>query len=313
LLATVLGACAAPSPPLPPAVLYGLEAQLPTIERVQLRGAGGATLVTLERGEHAWTVAERGGWPADRMALRTLLADAAGARALESRTDQPDKHARIGVEDIAAADAAGVEVRLEGDGWAHALVVGEAPLSGRGRFVRVAGTPQSWLTDRPFAVAREPVAWLDTRLLDVPLPQVVAVQSRDAEGHAFTLEHREDRFRITDLPNAAMGDSYRGDTLAGVLGDLRLEDVAADDGATAERTVRFALHDGSAWELDAWRVDGRYWVRVRACTGVMVCAAPARFANRRFLLPAHVAPRLLLTREAILADEEPAMAEAPAP
>jgi hypothetical protein len=295
-----LAACAPRIDAPPPRVLDGLVEQLPAIEHVTLRGAGGGAVVTLDRQAGGWTVRERGGWPADRAQVRDLLADAAGARRIEAKTDRVDRHARLGVEDVVSPDAAGIEVVFDGAHGTRALLVGKAPPAGTGRFVRVAGERQAWRTDRGFKFARTPTEWLNTRLLQVPLPYVLAVHSRDAAGHAFELRHVEDRFRIADLPPAAMGDSYRGDTLAGVLTDLRLDDVAADDGSAAERSVRFDLRNGSAIELDAWRVDGRLWVRVRECEADARCLAPERLRGRRFLLPDHVAPHLLLTRDAIL-------------
>jgi hypothetical protein len=308
LAVLALGACVrqAPDPADASApLLPGFATKLPTLETIELRTAGDRVAVTLERGEHGWTVRERTGWPADPALVRTLLEDLATARRIEAKTAKPERHARIGVDPVASPDAAGVEVRLRGKDWSEAVVVGDAPPAGDGRFVRVAAQGQAWRVDKPFAIAREPAAWLDTRLFDVPLARIAGVHSFDASGHAFALAHRDDRFRIVDAPSAAMGDSYRGDTLAGVLGDLRLEDVAVDDGRAAERTVDFTFDGNWRLRLEAWRVDGRVWVRVRECPGaenksLADCAVSPRWHARRFLLPAHVTPQLLLTRDQIL-------------
>jgi len=301
LLGVALAACA-PRAPEPGPLLPGLAGQLPGIESIELRGAGDGVVATLERGADGWRVRERDGWRADRKLVRALLADLAGARRTEPRTDRPDKYARIGVEPLDAAEptSAVVEVRMRGNGWERSLLVGEVPRAGLGRFVRVTDEPQAWLVDRDFAFPRTPEGWLDTRLVQVPIAFVVGVDSRDDAGHAFALDHRDDRFRVAGLPSAAMGDSYRGDELAGVLEDLRLADVAADTGQAAERTVRFTLRDATALEFQAFRIDGRAWVRVRECRGE-ACAARAEHAGRRFLLPPHLAVRLLLTRDQVLA------------
>jgi hypothetical protein len=310
LAAFALAACT-PQATEPMPVLPGLQAKLGTIAAVELRGPGNTTLVTLERAPDGWRVRERTGWRADRAALVRLLADLAGARREEPRTAQPEKYPRIGVEPVAdaAPDSSGVEVDARGAGWDYALVVGTAPPTGRGRYVRVPTEPGAWLTRPDFAFPRTPAGWLDTHLLDEPLAHVEYVQSRDAAGHAFEIVHRDDRFRIADAPSAAMGDSYEGDKLAGALEGLRLEDVAADDGAAAERVVRFGLRDDRVLQLEAWRVEGRVWARVLECDAGG-CAPRGRFEGRRFLLPAHAAAKLLLTREQILSPDAP---QAPPP
>jgi hypothetical protein len=299
-------ACAPRAPEAPAAsgpLLPGLATRLPTLQSIELRTAGDRVAVTLQRAKPGWTVRERTGWPADPALVRTLLEDLAAARRAEARTARPDRYARIGVEAVAGADAGGIEARLHGRGWDEAVVVGDAPPLGGGRFARRAAEAQAWLVDRPLALPREPAAWLDTRLFDVPLARVAGVRSFDAAGHAFELAHRDDRFRVVDAPSAAMGDSYRGDALAGVLEQLHLDDVAADDGAAAERTVYFTLVDGAQVRLAAWRVDGRVWMRVQECPPKAgpLCPVEARWAKRRFLLPAHVAATLLMTRAQVLA------------
>jgi hypothetical protein len=296
-----LAACARPAGDASGPLLPDLAARLPTLQGIELRTAGDRVAVTLDRKPSGWTVRERTGWPADPAAMRALLEDLAGARRVEAKTAKPDRYARIGVEPVSGADAGGVEVRLRGKDWSEAVVIGHVPPVGAGRLVRVSAQAQAWQVDRVLDVPREPAAWLDTKLLDVPLAHVVGVGSRDDAGHAYALSHRDDRFRIVDAPSAAMGDSYRGDTVAGVLEDLHIDDVAVDDGHAAERTVEYTLEDARVVRLEAWRVEGRVWVRVRECAdSAAACPATPRWSGRRFLLPAHVAAKLWLTRDQVL-------------
>jgi hypothetical protein len=304
--ALALIGCGPPSADAPAAaglLLPGLATKLPTLEAIELRTAGDVVAVRLERAPSGWTVRERTGWPADPALVRTLIEDVAAAQRIEAKTARPDRYARIGVEAVADAAAGGIEMRLRGRGWNEAVVVGDTPPLGGGRFVRRAADAQAWLVDRPLALPRDPAAWLDTHLFDVPLARIAGVRSADAAGHAFALAHRDDRFRVVDAPSAAMGGSYRGDAMAGALEQLHLDDVAADDGAAAERTVDYTLVDGAQVRLEAWRVDGRVWVRVGECPAGSAppCATAARWAHRRFLLPAHVAATLLMTRAQVLA------------
>ena len=46
-------------------ILPGLQAALNDVERVTIKKAGGATVATIEKHADGWTVAEKGGYPAD--------------------------------------------------------------------------------------------------------------------------------------------------------------------------------------------------------------------------------------------------------
>jgi hypothetical protein len=305
LAALALGACTQPATQAPAAsgpLLPALAKQLPSVATIEVRTAGDRVAVTLERKGTAWLVRERTGWPADPALVDALLEDLESAQRVEAKTAKPEHFARIGVEPMSAADAAGVEVRLHGKGWDESVIVGNAPPVGEGRFVRRAADAQAWQVDRKLDVPREPAQWLDTRLVDEPLAHVESVLSNDLSGHQFALVHRDDRFRIADAPSAAMGDSYRGDALAALLTDLRIEDVAVGEGRTPERDVEFSLHDGRRISLESWREDGRIWMQVRECPAGAGrdCQIGGRWAGRRFLLPAHLAPTLWLTRDQIL-------------
>jgi hypothetical protein len=129
-----------------------------------------------------------------------------------------------------------------------------------------------------------------------------------------------------------MGDSHAGDAMAGFLDQLNFDDVADDDGKTvAERQVHFIGIDGEQIVVDAWRVDGKVWVRLKAtldeahanawlmATGkadekqradatkklrAETAALQAKFANRRFLLPAFKSAVLMMARSQILKGDE---------
>jgi hypothetical protein len=125
-----------------------------------------------------------------------------------------------------------------------------------------------------------------------------------------------------------MGDSQQGDALAGVLDQLRLEDLGADDGKqAAERELQFTTVDGLQLTIQAWHAGEQLWVRLAASTDearagewARQLAAPGsksdsepkpvpervaelnqRFHARRFLMPTNVETVLMLSREEILA------------
>jgi len=298
------------------------------LDTLQLRGAGNATLVTLRRKEKVWRVAERTDWPADAGRISQYLFVLSQARLAEAKTSNPELYARIGVEPITDEAATSSELTLSGQGISSRLLIGHEHTKFDSNYVRIDGQAQAWLTDLPVTFDRDPAAWLDRRLVDLPLARIAGVRVRPKSGKPFALSHRDDRFRLDDAPSAAMGDSQQGDALAGVLDQLRLEDLGADDGKqAAERELQFTAVDGLQLTIQAWHAGEQLWVRLAASTDearagewARQLAAPGsksdsepkpvpervaelnqRFHARRFLMPTNVETVLMLSREEILA------------
>jgi hypothetical protein len=304
LAALFVAGCDRPAAPTLPALwLPGFAAQTGAIDKVTLRAAGDVPAIELQRDGAVWRVPAKGGWPAEPGRVEGLLDELAAARPLEAKTTHPDRYARLGVAPIATPGSDGVQLELAGAASPRKLLLGHAHGDAQ-RFVRVDGDAQAWLVDQALPTPPRAEEWLDTRLVDVPLARIARVEVRNADGHDFDLEHRDDRFRVVGVPSAAMGEGHGGDALAGVLDHLQLDDVAADDGkAHAERTVRFIAHDGSWIELAAWRIDGQVWVRgTDSGAGELMKAWSHRdeLRDRRFRLPAFQAAILMRGRSQVL-------------
>jgi hypothetical protein len=276
----------------------------PSVDSIVVRRGGDVPAVRLQRKDGMWRVASRADWPAAPGRVEGLLEELAEARRLAAKTTHPDRYARLAVQPIGDSASEGVRLDIGGDPPLR-LLLGRAHGETE-RFVRIDGDAQAWLVDKPLRASAEPDDWLDTRLVDAPLARIAHVDVRNADGHDFALEHRDDRFRVVGVPSAAMGDSPRGDALAGVLDQLQFEDVAKDEEGHVrpDRTLRFTAHDGSWLELDAWRIDGRIWVRGRdGGQGELAkaWANPALVPGHRFRLPAIQAAALMQARSQVLA------------
>ena len=325
LLAMVLlpGCADKPQAPVVKALaLPGLAARIDRIDEVRVRGAGGHVLVTLRKRDGVWFVLERGDWPALPGLVDTALFALSRAHLSEAKTDQPRLYRKLGVEDVSAADAQGMELRLSGGGAPMTLIIGHEHAKLDGNYVRVEGQARSWLTDVALSFEREPVGWIDRNLVDLPLARVAEVQVKPTPGKAFELTRRGDRFWPKDAPDPIGNVSHEGDALAGALDHLEFDEVADDHGETAiDRRLRFIAVDGRIVEVQAWHGEGTIWARFTASLDpVRVAAwqaqAPAasakaamekeladwqrRFAGHAFQLPAYQASMLYTARDQIL-------------
>jgi hypothetical protein len=250
----------------------GLAARLNDVERVRILGAGATVLATIERSGDGWGLVERGGYPVDTAKLRTLLVDVAEARRVEAKTSNPALHERLGVEDIAIADASGEQLEIEGGGEPLRIIVGAGAARDRGSFVRHAGEAQSWQIDRVLRVDREPVSWLQRDLLDIIVERIQAVEVLPAGGPRIAIARSQDSagdFRVVDLPpGREQASEFVADATAGLLSSLRFDDVLDADAVEVDeasrRKSRFLLRDGLRIELDSWQAHGKTAARFEA-------------------------------------------------
>ncbi len=243
--------------------LPGFAARVESIDRVEVLGAGARTLVLIEKRDGRWRMPDRDGWPANQREVGSALFRLGQARRIEAKTADPGRHARLGVEDIGAADAKGTQLRLSGGpGEPASLVVGNNHPTLGGSYVRVGDEPQAWLLDQDIAPARSAPDWLDRRLLDVPMARIDVVEVTPADGRAFRLSRVEDRFSIDGLPPSAMANPDAGNTTAGFTDQLALDDVARDAGSVATQTAVFQTLDGLRITVASWPQDGGLWARL---------------------------------------------------
>ena len=323
-LLAVVGCGRGPQAPGKAPLLQDLAPLQDQLDSVRLRGAGNAVLVTLRKQDGSWRVVEQDGWPADAGRLSQYLFVLSQAHRLEAKTANPALYARLGVQPVSGADATGSELELSGGGHQWRLLIGHEHSKLDRNYVRVDGQAQSWLTDLPVDFDRDPVSWLDRRLVDLPLARIARVQVKDRTGESFSLSHRDDRFRLDDAPSAAMHDSHQGDAMAAALDQLQFDRLARDDGkAVLERELIYTAVDGSELRLQAWHDGEQVWVRLSASLAEARAAAwlretggkPAelaqlrartdqwngRFRGRRFQVSAALANTLMLSHQQILA------------
>lgn len=234
------------------------------VSRIVVTGAGDKTIATLERGPNGWGLAEKGGYAVDTGKLRAFLLQLAEARLVEQKTTSKDKYALLGVEDVAAADAKGVQVELDGLAGPFKLIVGSAGANGGGTFVRRADDAQSWLASGALTVEKNAADWLKKDLLDIAAERIETVTLTPANGSSVSV--RKDaagdaNFTLADIPKGReAGSEYTVNGLASTLADLRFDDVVPAADAVPDNTAlkaRYATFDGLVVDVTAWEKDGK--------------------------------------------------------
>ncbi len=274
-------------------VFGDLLAHANDVESVTVASAAGR--FTIARKGDGWALAEKDGYPVAADTLRRLVAGLADLRLLEAKTDQPDRHARLEVEDIAAKDAKSKQVTLAGaDGKPLAdLIVGKqnytADLNGlRGVYVRKPGDAQAWLAQGSVEVPTAAVDWIDRTVVDVGEDKIQRLQFEPAGAAAVTVSKADKSapdFTLAPLPEGRSADPDAVKRLTEAFAAVSLDDVRADkdaDKAVKAGAAEAATFDGLTLKAELLAMDGGTWLRLKASAADGSAAAPeAKTINDR--------------------------------
>ena len=252
-------------------LLPSLRDHVNEVDRIVVTGADNKVLATMARGADGWTLAEKGGYAVDTGKLRAFLLKLADAKLVEQKTANKDKYALLGVEDVSAKDAKGLQVELGGLAAPVRLIVGNSNARGGGQFVRRADEAQSWLASGNLTVEKNAADWLNRELTDIAATRFRAVDITHADGADVRIAKDAEgdaNFRLVDLPKGREAASeFSTNALASTLDDLRFDDVLpAADAAPADDAIkaRYATFDGVLIEAVAWKKDDRHYLQLSA-------------------------------------------------
>jgi hypothetical protein len=251
------------------AFVPGLAAALSDLDRVTLTKAGNETIATLERRDTGWVVTEKDSYPADVAKLRQNLRALADAKVLEEKTATPELYDRLGVVDVSAANATGVQVAVAAAGKPlPAVVLGDAQGS-KYRYARRAGEQQSYLLDHDPNFPRTTAQWLAPTIVDVKGERVQQITIKQPDGETVTISKPSATANNYDVAGVPKGRELLYPGVANVSGnalrELNLEDVQRA-GALAGQpvNVEFRTFDGLVVDVTGSKQDDSAWITVAA-------------------------------------------------
>jgi hypothetical protein len=209
----------------------------------------GGEEVALVRSGAGWTVRERDGFAAHGPTVTTLLERLAALSRADLVSSSPDALPLFGLGPGAArlvlADAEG-EVLAD-------LSMGRPRDEAGGCYVRVAGSDEAFRSAALAVPEPRPERWLDTRLLDLPIPSVQVIHAELPDGRSFRIQRGEDgRWNALESPRSVTPAAV--DPLLLVAANLYFSDLSdvarADAGLETPRaTLRFDLEGGELLRL----------------------------------------------------------------
>jgi hypothetical protein len=258
------------------AVLGALKPKIGEVASIKISGAGGP--VTLQRASQGWTIAEKGGFPADSGKIRQVLLGFAELKLVEPKTRSAESYSRLDVEDPGkeGGRSKGVEIDDKGGGKLGELIVGKRRpdrlgSGADGLYIRRPGDAQSWLAQGSVDLPAETKDWLDKKIVSVAPTRIAMVKLTHADGSTLILKRDKEDAKFAVEGGPADG-KFKSDSAiaepAGALDGLELTDVrpAAELAFPADGVsrVEWATFDGLTISAETFEKDGANWLRLKA-------------------------------------------------
>ena len=276
------------------ALVPDLAAAVGDLERVTVVKANGETVATLEKRPDSWVVADKHGYVANATKLRQALMALEEAKIVEQKTANPELYARLGVEDVTAANAAGVSIALTAAGHELPTVVLGNTEGSKYRYARRAGEAQSYLIDRNPDVPRTAAQWVDSVIIDVRGDRVRDVTITHDDGEVVHLSKASAELANFEVDGVPKGRELSYPGVANVIGnalrELNLEDVEpAAAPADKPTIVEFRTFDGLVVRVTGVKSNDASWISLEASVDAAQAAAappPAAPADGASAAPA---------------------------
>ena len=244
-----------------------LKDSLDEINRIELVGAGGEMIATLNRGVEGCSIMERDNYPADSQKIRHMLLSLAEAKILEAKTSNSEWHDRLGVEAIENTNAGGISVSLAGADTLVNIILGNT-VGDNQAYIRQADESQSYLIDRDPRVDGSVTDWLDTEVLAIARERIQRITITHPDGEALTVfkeDTEQANFTVDSIP---AGRELQYDSVANVIGNvlsnLNLQDVELrTDDDTPVTITEFRTFDGLVITAEAIKREENAWVALR--------------------------------------------------
>lgn len=252
-------------------LLPQLAAHLDDVSSIKLSMAGQKEIATFTRGAKGWVVANRSDYPAAPAKLREFVLQLSDARTIEAKTKNPDLYSKLGVEDVTAANAAGVLVELEGMPKKAAVIIGNFNGGGGGgTFVRRPGEDQSWLIADTVTVDRNVTDWIAKEIADIPSSRIreVVIEKGGKALRVSKSVSSDGNFLIDNIPNGRKPTTeFAANGLAGMLSGLRVDDVATAVQVPAPAEVikaHYLTENGVRVDATAWTDSDKHYAQFKA-------------------------------------------------
>ncbi len=253
----------------------GLLDHINDVAEIDVKAKAGTTVI--KRAQSGWVMTDKNDYPVQAELARRAAIGFGEMELVERKTTQPDRYARLGVEDLDSENAKSRLVTLKdakGDTMAE-LIVGkrrEGRLSGQGGvYVRRPGDAQSWFAPVNFEIQDNPVFWLEQRIIHINPKRVAQITTVQPDGETlaiFKADPKTPHFAFKNLPeNKKLKGEAVADDMNSILSTVDLADVALQSDVDFSQKAWHAdvkTFDGLDVKVDLVTRNGKTWAHFTA-------------------------------------------------
>lgn len=219
-----------------PLLFPNLAAKVNEVSELQVRDA--LSELTVRRVSGTWRVAEGDDYPALVDKVKQTVVGAADLRIVAEKTQNPDLHKRLGVEDLESKGAESHLLTLKSDGEALASFIkgktrrSQSPSHSPGFYARLPGQPQALLVEGGLEISTDVAEWIERDIVDIEGVEVSDIRISHREGPEVILKREtpEDDLVVQNIPEGKEQESeYAIVRLAGLMANIYVNGVKRAD------------------------------------------------------------------------------------
>lgn len=254
-----------------PLLFPDLAAKVNEVNELQIRDGVGE--LTVRRVSGVWRVAEGDDYPALIDKVKQTVVGAADLRVVAEKTQNPDLHKRLGVENPKSKGAESHLLTLKSDGEELASFIrgkarrSQSPSHSPGFYARLPGQAQALLVEGGLEISADVAEWIKRDIVDIEGVEVSDIRISHREGPEVILKRAtpEDDLVLQNIPAGKEQESeYAIVRLAGLMANMYVNGVKrADrfDSAAPAANIEVQTFDGLLATAQVHSEDGKTYAQ----------------------------------------------------
>lgn len=254
-----------------PLLFPDLAAKVNEVNELQIRD--GVSELTARRVSGAWRIVEGDDYPALIDKVKQTVVGAADLRVVAEKTQNPDLHKRLGVEDPESKGAESHLLTLKSDGEELAsFIMGKArrsqsPSHSPGFYARLPGQPQALLVEGSLEISADVAEWIKRDIVDIEGVEVSDIRISHGEGPEVILKRAtpEDDLALQNIPAGKEQESeYAIVRLAGLMANIYVNGVKRADrfaSVAPDANIEVKTFDGLRATAQVYGEDGKTYAQ----------------------------------------------------
>ena len=256
VVAAIVVVASRPSPTTIPRdralVFAGLDEKINDVQALEVRTPERS--FTIERTPSGWGIKELNGYSASFDKLKTVIVQLSQFKYLEPKTSDPERYARLDLQDVANGLIGKRNEDLFGSGRG-------------GTYMRFGDQKETWLIEGTADLGEGPADWVNKDLIDIKQDRIKRLVILSPKGGGVVVKRDAPTTKDFTLEDIPQGKRQRGQWAklleALKLKDLRrAEEMPFGDNATYKGTIQ--TFDGLLVHSESAKIGKQFWVRLSA-------------------------------------------------